>query len=332
MKFLITGAAGGIGSLLSQRLQKLGHSTVLVDNLRNGFLQNLRLLNVDLGDFHNLDIRNINTIQGKYKKIDAVFHLAAISSLSDCEMNKSECISINVEGTVCMLEFARKIECKKFIFASSSAVYENNIEEFLTEELPIKPKLFYSNSKKMAEDACMSFTENYGLPTVIPRLFNVFGPYQDLKRINPPLVNYIVREYMNNRIPILHSNGRQVRDYISVYDVVDFLCISATKSNTGIYNVCSQKLFSVREIVAIIQKTMNLQIQPIYRDGKHLWDDNVLLFEGHYSLKREIVAKETEKFVQGSNKKAKSDFGWEPKRDVKDELELTVRQILANES
>lgn len=332
MNFLITGAAGGIGSLLSQRLQKLGHSTVLVDSLRNGFLQNLRLLNVDLGDFHNLDIRNIHTIQGKYKKIDAVFHLAAISSLSDCEMNKSECISINVEGTVCMLEFARKNECEKFIFVSSSAVYENNREEILTEELLVKPRLFYSNSKKMAEEACVSFTENYGLPTVIPRLFNVVGPYQDLRRINPPLVNYIVREYMNNRIPILHSNGKQVRDYISVHDVIDFLCIAATKSNTGIYNICSEKLFSVRQIIEIIQKTINTETQPIYRDGKHLWDENALLFEGHYSLKREIVARETEKFVRGSNKKAKSDFGWEPKRDFKNELELTVRQILSNEN
>ena len=262
MKILITGAAGGIGSTLCQDLNSLGHQLILVDNLRNGYLENLEQGGQIPGKFFKLDINSEEFyILVEKESPDVVVHLAAITSLPDCEVNYKECIRINVEGTAAVLGASRRSGVRKVIFASTSAVYENtnySSEKGFSEEDQISPRLFYSLSKKMAEEICQSFSINYGMDITILRFFNVFGPKQDIHRTSPPLINYVVREFKRGNIPILHSDGNQSRDYVFSEDVSDLIqkCILTDLEGQKIFNVSTNKTISVREIVKSVKDSI----------------------------------------------------------------------------
>jgi nucleoside-diphosphate-sugar epimerase len=332
MKILITGGAGGIGSTLAYALRK-DHEIIVVDNLRNGYIENLSINDKEFCKFFLLDIRsNAFTEFIKNEKPDIIIHLAAITSLPDCESNINECIDINVTGTLNVLESARLNNIKRVIFASTSAVYENNkIDEIngFTEDLTISPRLFYSLSKKLAEEICMSYEKNYGMEIPILRLFNVFGPRQDIHRKSPPLLNYLVREFKNNRQPILHSNGEQKRDYIHINDVIGafIICLTNPNAKNNIFNISSGNLLSVKDIVRYTKEALNINIDPVYRSAKMLWDDYPKLFEGALSLDKEIVEKETNKFSLGDNSKAKKILNWKPNEDLESLIKETVKKI-----
>jgi nucleoside-diphosphate-sugar epimerase len=331
MKVLITGAAGGIGSSISNYLKK-DYQLVLVDNLRNGHLKNLnndlidRLYKCDINSFEFEEIF-------KSEKPDIVIHLAAVTSLPDCETNVSDCFRINVEGTASVLNCCKKYGVSKFIFSSTSAIYENNITiNGFKEDDETNPTLFYSLSKKMAEDICRSYRDNYKIDIVIFRLFNVFGPNQDIHRKNPPLINYIVRELSNNREPILHSDGNQSRDYVYIDDVIKAIEKSFTHKfeDDYLFNLCSGKIISVNEIVSLIKNTKDefKNIKVIFKPSNMLWDTYPKLFEGEFSLSKERVSKETNKFSIGSSDKFKNTFGWTPSKEIKDRIKYSVNEII----
>lgn len=328
MKILLTGAAGGIGSILGYYLYKKGYALTLVDNLRNGYEKNLTINGETFGEFYNLNICNLDFVEVLEDKYDCIIHLAAITSLPDCEINAVETINVNVAGTINILECARKWNVPHVIFSSTSAVYENNQENLFTENLDINPRLWYSLSKKMAEEVCESYRVNYNLPITTLRFFNVFGPKQDIHRKNPPLINYIVREFKNNNPPILHSNGEQKRDYVHVDDVVRLIDICLEKKPNDTFNVCTGTIISVNEIVNCISKLFEIDIQPVYRNASKLWDNYSELFDGSYSLSKEIVAKETNKYSIGSYEKAKKLLDWEPNTDIKSLIKKVVEEIL----
>jgi nucleoside-diphosphate-sugar epimerase len=339
MKILITGAAGGIGSTLCHDLSKLQHEILLVDNLRNGYMQNIDSDENLLQRFHRLDIcsDDFYNLVGK-ERPDLIVHLAAVTSLPDCEVNKGECLRINVEGTSKVLAAAAKFGIKRVIFASTSAVYENT--EFkndgFRETDDISPRLFYSLSKKMSEEICASYIQNYNLDIIMLRLFNVFGPRQDIYRKNPPLINYIMRQLYRNEPLILHSNGEQKRDYVYVDDVVKTIeaCMNLQvdfgKDRT--FNVCSGASLSVRDIVAAL-KTLDTKfsyVSEIYRNSSMLWNEHPILFDGVYSLDKAVIAKEAEKKSLGNNQLFFKKFGWQPSKDLNLCLLQTGREILNN--
>lgn len=323
MKIFLTGAAGGIGSTLGYFLSEKGHQLTLVDNLRNGYEENLIISGKKFGDFHNLDICNPELKNLFDQKFDCIIHLAAITALPDCEINATDTIKVNVAGTVNILECARKWGVPHVIFASTSAVYENNKEKIFTENLNINPRLWYSLSKKMAEEVCESYRINYGMKITTLRFFNVFGPRQDIHRKNPPLLNYLVREIKQGNRPMLHSDGEQQRDYIHVDDVVSLIDICLDKSPDDTFNVCTGTLLSVNQISQYVSDVFETDIQPQYREAFKLWDTYPELFEGNYPLDKDIVAKETNKFSKGSYQKAKELLGWEPNTN----LETLIKQV-----
>ena len=145
MKILITGAAGQIGSGLSKLLIENGHDLTLVDNLRNGYLENLKDdANEVIAPFYEVDITSGEFFLKCGDQYDVIIHLAAITSLPDCESNPLETLRINVSGTANVLEFAREFDVPHVIFASTSAIYENNDTEVFTEDLEVNPRLYYS--------------------------------------------------------------------------------------------------------------------------------------------------------------------------------------------
>lgn len=327
MKILITGAAGGIGSTLGYELYKMGHSLILLDNLRNGYKENLTINGETFGDFHEIDI-NSDDLHNliKNETPDIIIHLAAITSLPDCEVNYRDCIRVNVEGTASVLGAASKYGVKRVIFGSTSAVYENThlTPTGFKESDDINPRLFYSLSKKMSEEICITYRENYGLDVIILRFFNVFGPRQDMYRKSPPVINYIVSEMMNGNSPILHSNGEQSRDYIYINDVVRFIekCLTIN-TDKFIFNVSTQTLTSLKSIVDSVKKSNSdfERIIEIYRESNKLWDSYPDLFSGNLPLKKEIIEKETNKKSLGDNSISKKYLGFNPSNDI---MELII--------
>lgn len=323
MKILLTGAAGGIGSTLGYYLYKMGHDLTLVDNLRNGYEENLLINGKQFGDFYNQDICDLQLKNKLMDRYDCIIHLAAITALPDCESNVTDTININVSGTANIMECARMWNIPHVIFASTSAVYENNNEKIFTEDLEINPRLWYSLSKKMAEEVCESYRVNYGMNITTLRFFNVFGPRQDIHRKNPPLLNYLVRKIKQGKQPVLHSTGEQARDYIHVGDVVKLIDLCLEKKPDDTFNVCTGTLLSVNQIVKYVCETFDSSITPIYREASKLWDTYPDLFSGNYPLDKQIVAKETNKYSKGSYRKAKELLGWEPNID----LEYLIKKV-----
>ena len=328
MKILITGAAGGIGSTLSFYLLENNHEVYLLDNLRNGYIRNLKVDGKLLTTFYEFNVCDPNLVTKIKNDYDCIIHLASITSLPDSQSNPTETIDINVNGTMNILECARSWGTPHVIFSSTSAVYENNKEEIFTEDLQVSPNLWYSLSKKMSEDICNSYRINYGMNITTLRFFNVFGPKQDIHRKNPPLLNYIVRQIKNGDIPVLHSDGNQSRDYIHIDDVLRLIDICLDKKPNDTFNVCSGQLLSVNQILEYVSESFDVKVNVKYNDSMKLWDTYPNLFSGPFPLHKSVVSKEVNKYSRGSYEKSRNILGWEPNTDLKTLIKKVSKEIL----
>ena len=329
MKILITGAAGQIGSGLSKLLIENGHDLTLVDNLRNGYLENLKDdANEVIAPFYEVDITSGEFFLQCGDQYDVIIHLAAITSLPDCESNPLETLRINVSGTANVLEFARKFDVPHVVFASTSAIYENNDADVFTEDLEVNPRLYYSLSKKMSEDLIQSYRENYGMTVTILRFFNVFGPDGDQTRPNPPLLNFAYRELSHDRQPILSGNGEQVRDFIWVKDVVRMLELCMQKQPNDVFNVCSGVTVSVNQIAQWVAEALGKEdIGLGHKPASELWSTYPEMFEGAYPLDKGLVAKETTRYSKGSYEKAERILGWRPHTNMESLVKKVTLEI-----
>jgi UDP-glucose 4-epimerase len=323
-KILITGGAGFIGSQLGYQLYTQGHQIILLDNMSYGRLDNLLINGEFFGEFLGVDIRSKKIFE-IMKGVDYVFHFAGIAPLPDCQSSPYDAIDINVSGTVNILDAARFNGVKRVIFSSTSAIYENNSSFPCDEDDDVSPYLVYSNSKLQSEMLCKSYTRTYGLDVVMLRFFNVYGPHQDVKRKQPPLIGYIIRELYNNKRPVLHSDGCQKRDYIYTQDVVNLCQLVMTKEGieSEIFNVCSNTTHSVKEIYQIIADYMGKNIEPVYNKSEDFWNKYPELYTGKLVLKSEVLMKEVNKYALGANAKAKS-IGWNPKVGIEEGLKNSV--------
>ncbi len=322
MKILITGAAGGIGSMLSNELNLTGHELILIDSLANGYQYNLDRFGLS-PFFIQMDITNDNHIDSIFKSFqpEVVIHLAAISSLPACQAEPTKALYTNVVGTGVLLECSRRYGVKQFIHASTSAVYENSFSEVFDEDEIVYPSLIYPLSKLQSENLCKSFTDTYGLPVLIFRLFNVFGPWQDYERESPPLLNYLIREYTFNRVPILHSTGTQRRDYVSVDSVISAFLSAIEKSRqkpflSTVLNLCSNTTFSVIEIDKIVREELEIDYLPKYVSSNQFWQSYKSIHSGIYPVKITTIEKEVNKSSRGSFSRAKCILDWEPQDSV----------------
>ncbi len=325
MKILVTGAAGQIGCGISRLLIEKGHELVLIDNLRNGYIQNIKKDGKYIAPFYYIDISKPFVLDGKF---DAIIHLAAITSLPDCETNPMQTININVGGVSNILEFAKRNEVPHVIFASTSAVYENCKEHVFTENLELDPKLYYSLSKKMAEDLIESYRINYGMNITTLRLFNVFGPDGDYRREHPPLLNFLVREFRAGVSPLLSSDGTQTRDFIWVGDVISMieLCLEEKVSDT--FNVCTGLNYSVNQIAQWVAEALDCTHIPLtYRPAQEFWSSYPELFVGKYPLNKDVVKHESIRSSVGSFEKAMELLGWTPHLNIEELIKQVALQM-----
>lgn len=325
MRILITGGAGFIGSQLGLFLVKKDHEVIPLDNLKFGYLYNLASNKKLLSNFIKMDIRNPK-LESVMKNIDVVFHIAGIISLPGCNDNPFEAYSVNVAGTANVLEMARRAEVKKVIFASTSALYENETAVPFKESVNPKPTLIYAQTKKAAEDICNSFIDMYGMDITILRFFNVYGPHMDYR---PPsyLISYVIGCLLKKERPILHSDGKQARDFVYVTDVARLCEIIITHKavKNELFNVGSGKTITVQKVFDILAECLGeKKIKPIYRDPKLIWEKFPKQFAGRYPINSTLLEKEVNKFTLAATQKAKKLLNWEPKVGIEKGLTKTV--------
>jgi len=327
MKILITGGAGFIGSQIGFYLEERGSSVILLDNMSYGHADNLEIGGKPIGSFVEMDVRE--DFSSVLDGVDAVIHLAAIAPLPDCQSNPINAIDNNIAGTANVIDLCRKHGISKIIFASTSAIYENSEETPYQEDavLPKEPDLIYAWTKRSAERLCDSACSVYGMNIVSLRFFNVYGPHQDFRRKQPPLMGYITKCMLENENPTFFSDGYQQRDYAYVDDLCRMVEIVLGRDDLAgeKFNVCSGRASSVREIFEVYASEFESKVVPSFQPSKDFWNKYPSLFEGTLPLKTQRLVKEVEKYSLGSYDKAEKILGWRPQISLEEGISRCVK-------
>lgn len=312
---VITGACGFIGSSLSLFFKEQGYNTILIDNLKHGYLENL-----DPAMQSELTVADCfsekDRIQELIPEAAVIIHLAGISSLPECESNPQYAYSHNIVALVNMLEVAVAKKASRFIFASTSALYENNTSYPFDEQQAVSPDLVYSQTKYLGEQICSSYSKNYNLDIICSRFFNVYGSKQDRKRKNPPYTAYLLNCFENNITPRVFNWTDVVRDYIYYKDLNELLLRMVEHQDNfkaEVFNLCSGFTYSTKDIYKIIEQIFGFTMAPDLQQAAAIWDKYPLKEKGFNAAR---IEKEVFKKSVGSNVKTKNTFEYSPKFDM----------------
>lgn len=250
MKVLVTGGAGFIGSHICELLISSGIQTIIIDNLSRGIRRKL-----PKGvTFYEMDIRSSSLDDVfKIEKPTHVIHHAAQVNVHSSMSNPMEDASINIIGTLNLLECSVKYGIKKFIYASSSAVYGNSGDVSITEDYPLSPISNYGISKLTPEAYIKAYHLNQQLDYTILRYSNVYGPRQ-AESGEGGVISIFIKNYMNNEPITIFGDGNQTRDFIYVKDVARANLHSLYKGNNKTINISSNKKTSINSLNLLIKQ------------------------------------------------------------------------------
>ncbi|MEW6568027.1 MAG: NAD-dependent epimerase/dehydratase family protein [Chloroflexota bacterium] len=246
MNFLVTGAAGFLGSALANRLAREGHHVRGLDDLSAG---DPTRLSPDV-HFTRGDVIDRPKLWTLLQDIDCVYHLAARVSVPESVLYPREYNAVNVGGTVSVMEAMRDVGVKRVVQVSSGAVYGDQAEQPLREDMPPDPRSPYAVSKLAAEYYVRTIGALWHIETVVLRVFNVYGPNQPLPVAHPPVVPHFLRQSARSGTLVIHGKGEQTRDFVYLDDVVDAMVAAATAPTIDrhILNVGSGVETSVRDL------------------------------------------------------------------------------------
>ncbi len=252
MRFLITGGAGFLGTALANHLVQAGHTVRVLDDLSSG---DTSQLHEDV-HFTRGDIEDKPKVWRLLNKVDCVYHLAARVSVPESILYPREYNKANVSGTVAMMEALRDAGVKRVVFASSGAVYGEQDIEMVHEDLLPAPTSPYAVSKLAAEGYVRTIGGIWGIETVSLRIFNAYGPEQNVPPAHPPVIPQFIRQILGGGSIIMHDTGRQIRDYVYIDDVVQALASAATAPNIDrqIINVGTGVGTSIKELIQAIEQ------------------------------------------------------------------------------
>ncbi len=263
--WLITGGAGFIGSHLVKELVSQGQQVTVLDNLSGGNLSNLKSVWNQI-TFIEQDIRNADALVNALDQVDFVLHHAALISVAESMEKPQETAEINVQGTVNVLEAARKNQVKRVVFASSAAVYGTRPELPYTENTPIDCQSPYAWSKQAGAELCQLYTKAYGVEAVALRYFNVFGPGQNPNSAYAAVIAKFMQLAVANQPLGIDWDGLQSRDFVNVQDVVQANLLAATQGKPGeIYNVASGRTYTLLELADTIEQVSGRKLARVSR-------------------------------------------------------------------
>lgn len=257
-KVLVTGAAGFIGSNLTDRLLELGANVIGMDNLFNGRLDNLKQAQQsDNFTFYKGDIRDYNFLLDVSKDIEIIYHQAAFTSVPQSILMPESCNNVNVNGTLNVLNAARKSGVQQIIYASSSSVYGDVATLPAKESMNRKPISPYGVSKLACEAYMSAYSSTYDIKTVGLRYFNVYGPRQKDSPYSGVIAIWLGRIERDEDL-IVFGDGKNSRDFTYIQDVVQANLLAAETDKKGeIFNIGAGSPIDLTSLARLLLKLTN---------------------------------------------------------------------------
>ena len=299
-KVIVTGGAGFIGSHLVDELVNRKYDVIVIDNLINSKKQNLSK-SIKKIKFYKYDIRDLKKIDKLFKNVETVFHLAALADIVPSIQSPEEYYSINVTGTLNILELCKKYNIKKFIYSASASCYGISKKFPTTEEAKISPEYPYALTKRLGEELVIHWGKVYNLNFTSLRFFNVYGPRSRTTGTYGAMFGVFLAQKLANKPFTVVGSGNQKRDFSFVSDTVDAIikCSQSIKSKNKIYNVGTEKSVSINKIVSLLKgKKIHIPKRPGEPD-----------------------------ITVASIKKIKNELNWAPKISIEKGIQILLQNI-----
>ncbi len=290
MRFLVTGAAGFIGSAICRRLVAESHDVVGLDDLSVGSPQNLA--GVPEVRLEEADVRDGEAVARAAKDCDVILHQAAMKSVPRSIEEPERYTDVNVMGTLNVLLAARDASAC-VVFASSSSVYGDQDRFPLTEDMELRPRSPYAASKLAGEAYCRAWWASFGVPTVSLRYFNVYGPGQDPDSGYAAVVTRFAVACLTGGRPVIYGDGEQARDFTFIDDVVEanLLASRAPDEARGrAFNIGGgAKPTSVNGLLELIAASCGVAPEPLHEPERQ---GDIRRSEADVSLARSVLGHE----------------------------------------
>lgn len=264
MKVIVTGGAGFISSHVVDLLIDNNYEVCIIDNLTHGSVKNIN----KKAKFYEMDIRDAKLKEiFQIEKPDYVIHNAAQISVPasiDDPMNDA---SINIMGTINVLEACSSVNVKKIIYPASAAIFGEPSYLPIDEAHPLEMLSPYGVTKHTVEHYLKVYKGLYNIDYVALRCANVYGPRQDSSG-EGGVIAIFCEKLLKDEIPYIYGDGNQIRDFVYVKDVAKAYLMALNSDISGIYNVSTNVKITINELFKIINKLLNKNISCIYTDER----------------------------------------------------------------
>jgi UDP-glucose 4-epimerase len=262
---LVTGGAGFIASHIVDELLLRGERVRVLDNFSTGREENLAGALPEI-ELIRGDIRDLDAVRAAVEGAKVVIHHAALASVPLSIQDPILCNDVNVNGTLNLLVAARDAGVRRFVLASSSAVYGDRARPPLVETMPPAPISPYGLSKLAGEDYCRVFHQLYGLETVGLRYFNVFGPRQDPESPYAAVIPRFIAALLGGGRPVIYGDGEQCRDFAYVQNVVaaNMAAVTAATAPGKVYNIGGGEQMSLNRLLLELIRLTDRSAWPEY--------------------------------------------------------------------
>ena len=291
-KYLVTGAAGFIGSAIARKLLAQGSEVWTIDNLSTGNADNVPPGAVFIkGACQDQDSIN----QLKHTKFDAILHIAGQSSGEISFEDPVYDLRTNSESTLRLIQYGLAHGCPRFIYASSMSVYGDVPDQPIAEDYPVKPLSFYGVGK-LASEHYLRIYQSKGLKSTALRFFNVYGHHQNMSNLKQGMVSIYLAQLLKNDQVIVKGTTDRFRDFIFIDDLVNFTVslIDNEKACNGIFNVGAGCKTTVKELLDKLVRISGIKKNIVFHPGtpgdqKGIYADITLIqklfnFKCHYNL------------------------------------------------
>ncbi len=300
---LVTGGAGFIGSKLAQKLLDNGEEVAIIDNLSTGYLSNIPQGAVFIqGDVFD------TAVYGKLSDlpITGIFHIAGQASGELSFEDPAYDLKTNTLSTLLILQFAKMKGISRLVYTSSMSVYGDK-DEAATEVSATNPKSFYAVGK-LASEQYLKIYSQFGIKSTSLRLFNVYGPGQNMENLKQGMVSIFLAQALANKKIQVKGSGDRFRDFIFIDDVIEALLLSYYKTGQdyACYNICTGRKTTINTLLEIIQSELPFAIS-VYFEGSTPGDQHGLF---------------------GNNSLFASGFGFVPKVSLEEGIKQTIKKLL----
>jgi len=268
-RYLVTGAAGFIGSHIAEALVGQGESVRLFDNFATGREINLVVIK-ERAQLIQGDLRNFDALRSAVEGVEVIFHQGALASVPRSIADPVASLETNINGTQNVLLAARDAGVRRVVYASSSSVYGNTPTLPKREDMPTHPMSPYAVQKLTGELLCRVFTDIYGLETVALRYFNVFGPRQDPASQYAGVIPRFLTALIEKRRPNVFGDGEQTRDFTYIANVVQANLLAATSPDAIGYAInigCGERI-SLNTVLHLAGKLLDVPPEAEYREPR----------------------------------------------------------------